>query len=489
MRVYAPVINGEELDASGRALVPAIDPFNEAAWAEVAQATSADVDDAVGCAEDTFRRTWRKTTGVERARLLHRLADVMDRQSERLAGLETTDNGKVIRETRTQMRYAARIYRFFAGLADKLTGDTKPLDNLNTFDYTTREPVGVAALITAWNSPLLLLSYKLAPALAAGNTVVVKASEHTSVSTLEFMQLVEEAGFPRGVINVVTGASAVGRALAGHPSVNKVSFTGSINAGRDVARSAAANVVPVTLELGGKSANIIFPDADLKRAIPGVLAGIFAAAGQTCVAGSRLVVHTDIHDDVVSAVVERSGAIVLGNPLDETTEMGPVAHKGQLESILTAIERASADGAELLAGGQRAGNQPQGLFVEPTVFGGVANDMALAQEEIFGPVLAVLRFEDEAEAIAIANGTKYGLAAGIWTSDVARVHRVSRELESGIVWVNTYRAGGAQVPFGGVKRSGYGRERGVESINDYLRVKNTMIDLGGEARDPFSVKA
>jgi aldehyde dehydrogenase (NAD+) len=418
---------------------------------------------------------------------MFKLAGLLERDADRIAEIETTDNGKVIRETQAQMRFAARNYRFHAGFADKLTGETKQVDNPNLFDYTTREPIGVAALITAWNSPMGLLGNKLAPALAAGNCVVIKPSEYTSVSTLEFARLVEEAGFPPGVVNVITGAGEAGSALTADPRLGRISFTGSVATGIQVAISGAKNVVPVTLELGGKSANIIFDDADVRSAINGAVAGIFAAAGQTCIAGSRLLVHASHYEQVVEAMVARANEVVLGDPLNPATEMGPVAHRGQWEAILHHIERARNDGAEIVAGGHSA-EVGHGLFVQPTVIARARNDMEIAQEEVFGPVVVVIPFESEDEAIAIANDSPFGLAAGVWTQNLARAHRVAAQLQVGQVWINTYRVQAAQAPFGGTKRSGYGRERGIEAIDEYLRIKNTMIDLSDEQRDPFAIK-
>ncbi len=487
MKTYELLINGGWGAGSGKPF-PTINPYDEKIWADIPSADGSDVDAAVNAAYEAFESTWRRTSGLRRAELMFRLADLIDRDAQQLAEIETIDNGKVIRETRTQMHFCARNYRFFGGCADKLTGETKPLDNYAMLDYTTREPLGVAALITAWNSPLALLANKLAPALAAGNTVVIKPSEYTSASTLEFGRLIEEAGFPRGVVNIVTGAGETGHALVTHPLVAKISFTGSVATGSKIAEAAAKSIVPVTLELGGKSANIIFADADLKRAVPGAVAGIFAAAGQTCIAGSRLLVHESLYSDVLQAVAERARAVRLGDPLDPATEMGPVAHRAQLESITADIARAREDGAEVITGGAASTGNGSGLFLDPTVVGGVRNDMSLSQKEVFGPVLAVLPFSDDEQAAAIANDSPYGLAAGIWTNDLTRAHLVAKELRCGTVWINTYRSSAAQAPFGGVKKSGYGRERGTEALLDYTRVKNVMIDLSNEVRDPFTLK-
>jgi aldehyde dehydrogenase (NAD+) len=387
------------------------------------------------------------------------------------------------------MVLAARQYRFFAGYADKLWGQQIPLDQRDVFDYSTREPFGVVGLITAWNSPMGLLANKLAPALAAGNCVVVKPSEHASATTVEFCRLVEAAGFPPGVINVVCGAAEVGRALV-EGGIAKVSFTGSPAVGREIAAVAGRRLIPVTLELGGKSPNIIFEDANLERAAVGALAGIFGATGQTCVAGSRLLVQRSVHDRVVQILAERARVVRLGDPLDPLTDMGTAANEAQFRRILGFLERARAEGARVVAGGGAA-RQPgleQGFFIEPTVFAEVRNDMEIAQEEVFGPVLAVIPFGDEAEAIRIANATRYGLAAGVWTENLSRALRVTRALQAGQVWVNTYRALAVQTPFGGFKESGFGREKGEQALNEYLASKNVMIDFSGQQRDPFAIR-
>lgn len=462
-----------------------VDPATTRPWARHSLASAEDVSDAIGAAAAAVD-DWGRTPGVQRGALLTRLAEVLERDTARLAELETRDSGKILRENVAQIAFAARNYRFHAGNADKLTGETKPLDKYDTIDFTTREPIGVAALITACNSPLSQLANKLAPALAAGNTAVVKPSEHASTSTLEFARLVEEVGFPPGVVNVVTGSGETGQALTSDPRLGKISFTGGVGSARRVAANAAQYLIPCVFELGGKSANIIFDDAALERAITGAVAGVFAAGGQTCIAGSRLLVHDRIYDEVVARIAERADAIRLGDPMDPNTQMGPVAHRAQYELVQGHIIQAAADGARQVAGGP-ADPDLAGFFIRPTVFADVAGDQALAQQEVFGPVLAVLRFHDEDEAVRMANSTDFGLAAGVWTSDLTRAHRVGKELTAGTVWINTYRTSAAQAPFGGVRRSGYGRERGTEALLEYTRVKNTMIDLSEEQRDPFQL--
>ena len=469
---------------------PTYNPFDQQPWAMIAQADAVDVKRAVDAARFAFDTQWSRTSGLERAQLMHRLADLLDRDADRMGTLESTDNGKIVRETRSQMHFVARTIRFFAGYADKLWGKVIPLDRRDVFDYATLEPLGVIGLITAWNSPIALLGNKLPAALAAGNCVVVKPSEHASVTTLEFAKLVEEAGFPPGVFNVVTGDVRTGEALVSGGGLDKISFTGSGHGGRAIAAAAGRNLTPVVLELGGKSPNIIFEDADLPKATVGALAGIFAATGQTCIAGSRLLVQRSVYPGIVDALAERSKKIRLGNPLDLTTEMGTAANRPQFDRILSFIEKAKNDGARLVAGGRAAtdGELRNGLFVQPTIFADVHNDMALAREEIFGPVLSIIPFDGEEEAIHIANDTRFGLASGIWTQNLNRMHRVSAALKAGMVWVNTYRAVAAQTPFGGVKESGVGRERGQEGLMEFLTTKNVMINLSEEDRDPFAVQ-
>lgn len=483
------VIDGAQVPAADGATTDAVNPFNGQTWGTIPVASGSDIDAAVAAARAAFP-AWRATPGVERSRLMHRLADIIEQNADRLAEWETTDNGKVIRETRPQMSFAARNLRFFAGYADKLYGKTIPLDNPAIFDYTVRRPRGVCVLITAWNSPVSLLSNKLPPALATGNTVIIKPSEHASITTTEIARLAIEAGFPPGVINVVTGDGLVGDALTKHPGIDMISLTGGGVVGRRIATNAAERLIPVSLELGGKSPNIVFADADIERAVSGAVAGIFGAAGQTCVAGSRLLVERPVYERVRDAVSERAMRVKLGNPLDAATEMGPVANRPQFDRILSIIQQAKAAGAAITAGGGRAigDGLDEGFYIEPTVIADVDPTSDLAQNEVFGPVLSVIPFDDEPDAIRIANDSEFGLAAGIWTSDVSRAFRMTEALEAGVVWVNTYRTAAAQAPFGGTKQSGYGRERGEEALEDYTYVKNVMIDTSSEASDPFVIR-
>jgi aldehyde dehydrogenase (NAD+) len=488
-RQYRMLIGGEPTESSGGRELPVVNPYTGVEFARIPDATESDVRAAVAAARTAFTEVWADTPGVRRGVLMQRLAELIEAHADELGLLESTDNGKLLRETTGQARFAARNYRFFAGYADKLYGRTIPLDSPDMLDYTIAEPLGVAALVTAWNSPMQLLANKLAPALAAGNCVVVKPSEHASLTTLRIGELASEAGFPPGVINIVTGGPATGVALTGHPGLDRISFTGSVPTGRAIAAAAAPNLVPVTLELGGKSPNIVFDDADLDRAVTGAVAGIFAAGGQTCIAGSRLLVQRPVYDQVVAAVAERARRIRLGDPRQPATQMGPVANAPQYERIRSRIEAGVAAGARRVAGDVAVAELPgQGLFVPPTVFADVDNASALAREEIFGPVLSVIPFDDVDDATAIANDSEFGLASGVWTNDLTRAHRVSRKLVAGTVWVNTYRAAAAQAPFGGTRQSGYGRERGEEALREYLRTKNVMVDLSGNTPDPFAIR-
>jgi (Z)-2-((N-methylformamido)methylene)-5-hydroxybutyrolactone dehydrogenase len=463
-------------------------PYTGKAWARVANADAKDVDHAVRAAHQAMsQRTWR-TLPVQRATLLRKLGDLIKINVDKLAAAEVRDNGKTIGEMRVQMRNTAEWYYYYGGLADKIEGRTLPTENPELFNFTLYEPIGVVAAILPWNSPLRLLAWKVAPALAAGNAIVIKPSEFTSTSTLIFAELVKEAGFPPGIFNVITGAGdEAGALLMAHPLVAKVAFTGGEAAGQKVYAAAAKDFKHAALELGGKAANIVFEDADFDNAVKGAVTGIFTSAGQSCTAGSRILVQRSIHDKFVEAIASLGKKGRMGDPMDPATEIGPIATRPQYERILRAIAGASAEGAHLHSGGrpaQIAGGA--GLFIEPTIFTGVENSMRLAQEEIFGPVAAVIPFDTEEEAIGIANDTRYGLTGGVWTQNIARAHRVVGAIDAGTIWVNIYRLTSQLSPYGGFKHSGIGKEGGSQAIYSYLREKSVWFNLAPQVKSPFS---
>jgi len=491
LKHYKHYINGQWVDPSSNQWFDTENPYTGEVWAKIAKGNSKDVNKAVIAAKDAFENVWGIMKPTERGKYLVRLAEIIERESTRLGELEVKDNGKLLAEMGSQTKYIGEWYRYYGGLADKVEGTVIPTDKDNMFNFTTHEPYGVVGLITPWNSPLLLVAYKLAPALAAGNTAVIKPSEFTSVSTLEFMELIKEAGFPDGVVNVVTGYGMdVGAPLVDHPYIEKVAFTGSDVSGQKIYEAAAKKIMPVTLELGGKSPNIVFEDADREAAVMGAISGIFAATGQTCIAGSRLLVQKSIHDEFVKRIVEVASKAVIGDPMLKETNVGPVTTPPQYKKVIDYINIAKAEGAVCVMGGNpyKGVNAKGNQFVEPTIFTGVTNDMRIAQEEVFGPVLSVIPFEDEEEAIKIGNDVNFGLAAGVWTSDIGRALRMSAKLRAGTIWVNTYRAVSFMSPFGGYKRSGEGRENGKEAIKEFLQTKSVWIATKTSADNPFIMK-
>jgi aldehyde dehydrogenase (NAD+) len=485
------LIGGVWTDPCSGDWLDSVNPFTGKTWALVPRGGKPDVDRAVAAARQAFYGDWRKMTATARGAVLYKLADLIAADAERLATIESTDNGKLFAEMRGQVNYIPQWFRYFGGLADKIEGRVIPIDKPGVFNYTREEPLGPVAAITPWNSPLLLATWKLAPALAAGNTVVWKPSEHSSVSALELGPLFEKAGLPPGVVNIVTGfGNEVGEPLITHADIAKVAFTGGDKTGEHVYQLAARGIKHVTLELGGKSANIVFDDAALDAAVNGVVSGIFAATGQTCIAGSRALIHRSIHDQFVDRLLTLAKTAKMGNPLELTTQVGPVTTRPQYNKVLEYIDIAKSEGAECRLGGGPA-TRPEcgeGWFVEPTVFTAVKPDMRIANEEVFGPVLSIIPFDDEEEALSIANNTIYGLAAGVWTTSMRRAITMSERLEAGTIWVNTYRAVSYMSPFGGYKRSGIGRESGIDAVREYLQTKSVWIDVSGATPNPFVMR-
>ena len=488
---YQMYINGEWVDAENGATFTSVNPATGQTWAEVPEASEADINRAVEAAHHAFSEgAWATMTPTARGKMLRRLAEVLAEHSEPLGRCETVDTGKLFKETRWQANYISDFFQYYAGLADKVTGETLPIDKPDMMTMTVREPLGVVAAVVPWNSQLFLVAVKIGPALAAGNTVVLKASEHASAPMLEFAKVFEEAGFPPGVFNVVTGhGEPCGRALTSHPLVDRVSFTGGPETARHVIRNSAENFAEVSLELGGKSPVMVFEDADLESAVNGVLLSIFSASGQSCVAGSRLLLQESIREEVLSRVVEKAAQIRIGDPLDDNSQMGPLATEAQLSNIQSTLADATANGADLRYGGNTPPGLETGWYIEPTIVNCPHQDISIVRNELFGPVVSALGFKDETEALMLANDTNFGLASGVFTRDVGRALRVSKAIRAGIVWVNTYRVVSPIAPFGGYKDSGYGRESGMEAIYDYTRPKTVWLNTSSEPiADPFVMR-
>lgn len=487
MQRFQYYIDGEFLD--GEARYPSVDPATGLVWAEMPEARESDVDRAVNAAETAlYDGPWAKMTATQRGKLLYKLADLVAANAQKLAELETRDTGKIIRETSAQIAYVADYYRYYAGLADKIEGSYLPIDKPDMDVWLRREPIGVVAMMVPWNSQLFLSAVKIGPALVAGCTMVVKASEDGPAPLLEFARLVHEAGFPAGVVNIITGfGPSCGAALSRHPKVAHIAFTGGPETARHIVRNSAENLASTSLELGGKSPFIVFADADLESAANAQVAGIFAATGQSCVAGSRLIVERSVKDAFLSILKRKAEAIRIGSPLDMATEVGPLATKRQQDHVAALIDKSVQSGARLVTGGQRPDGD--GYYFPPTILDcdGVASP-SLA-EEFFGPVLSVVSFETEAEALKLANDTRYGLASGVFTQNLTRAHRLMKGIRAGVVWVNTYRAVSPIAPFGGFGLSGQGREGGLAAALDYTRTKAIWLRTSDDPiPDPFVMR-
>jgi acyl-CoA reductase-like NAD-dependent aldehyde dehydrogenase len=493
MKQYQHFINGQYVDPLGGEWMDTVNPYTGEAWARIPKGCAKDVDRAVAAASKALREgPWATMSATQRGKLMVKLADLVTANAERLAEIEVKDNGKLMAEMRGQVNYHPEWWRYYGGLADKIEGAVMPIDKPDMLAFSRHEPVGVVGALTAWNSPLLFIAWKCAAAVAAGCAVVIKPSEFASASTLEYAALTKEAGFPDGVFNVVTGlGTEAGSALVDHPDVAKITFTGSDATGARIYAQAAKTMKRVTLELGGKSPNIVFADCDLDKAAAGVISGIFAATGQTCIAGSRLLVQNSIKEKFTAKVAELGASARKGNPMLPDTNIGPVTTPAQYQKILDYINIAKSEGAKCILGGGPATSPdlPGGQFVEPTIFTDVTPQMRIAREEVFGPVLSIIGFEDEADAIRMANDTIYGLAAGVWTEDIGRAVRMSSALKAGSVWVNTYRAVSYMMPFGGMKHSGIGRESGMDAIYQYLETKSVWISYAqGAPANPFIMR-
>lgn len=482
-RKYQLFIDGQWVDAVSGKTFTTPNPATGENLAEVSEADKADIDKAVNAARRAFEGKWSKMSARDRGRILYKLSKLIEDHSAELAALETADNGKPIKEsTYVDLPQVAENFEYFAGWATKIEGETIPVPG-QMFNYTLREPVGVCGQIIPWNFPLLMAAWKLAPALAAGNTVVLKPAEQTPVTAMELGKLIQEAGFPEGVVNIVPGyGETAGAALAAHPGIDKIAFTGSTEVGKLIARAAAENLTKVSLELGGKAPNIVFADADMDQAVNGAMMGIFFNQGQVCCAGSRLFVEEKVKEEFLGRLKERASRINVGDPMDKSTQMGPQVSEEQLTRIKSYVDIAQKEGATMLAGGESPalkGAFQKGYFFQPTIFSDVKNEMRVAQEEIFGPVVSVITFSDEDDLIKQANDTIFGLSAGIWTRDITRAHRFAKEIKAGVVWINTFNMFNAASPFGGFKQSGYGREMGKHALEMYTHVKSVWVDLSG----------
>jgi len=482
-------INGEWVDSSSGKKIETLNPENNEVWATVPEADEKDVDKAVQSAQNAFENNWSKLHPRERAKYLRLIGEQLRANAEHLGKIETIDTGKLFRETKTQANYIAEYYDYFAGLADKVEGTVVPVDKPDMQVTTTRIPIGVVAAIIPWNSQMLLTAVKLAPALAMGNTVVIKASELAPVTLLEFAKLIEKTGIPNGVINIITGlGEPCGKALTTHDLVERIAFTGGPETAKHIVKNSAENLSQVSLELGGKSPVVVFEDADQENALNGITAGIFGASGQSCIAGSRLYLHTKIYDEFLKKLIEKAEKIKLGSPMEDDAQMGPLNSFKQLENIEKKIKETIEQGGKIRCGGKRSSISNKGYYFPATIIECENHNLPVAENELFGPILSVMKFQNEKEVIEKMNDNKYGLSSGVYTSNFARGLRVSKAIRAGIVFINTYRLISPMAPFGGIKDSGYGKEAGIESIKEYTRIKTTWYNSSDKPMsDPFTM--
>ncbi|MBC8512756.1 MAG: aldehyde dehydrogenase [Candidatus Thioglobus sp.] len=489
MEHFKHYINGKF--SSGSERFETLNPANGMPWATFPSATEDESNFAIESAHKAlYDGAWSSLTPTQRGKLIHRLGDLISEHASELGDLETRDSGKLAVETRAQSSYVSDYYYYYAGLADKIQGEVLPIDKPDMRVFTTREPIGVVVAIVPWNAQLFLSATKIAPALAAGNTLVVKASEQAPAALFKFAELVEKSGFPPGVINIITGfAEPCGRVLTTHPKVARIAFTGGTEVARHIVRNSAENFAHVSLELGGKSPMLIFEDCNIDGAVNGIIAGNFGASGQSCVAGSRVFIQRSIHSKIVDKIKERAKNIIVGDPLDSDTQVGPLATKHQVERALSVVKQSIKQGASLIFGGNKPSHKKEGWYFEPTLLDCPNQEFDCVKTELFAPVISVIAFDTEEEAIRMANDSAYGLGAGVFTENLARAHRVSEKIQSGIVWINTYRAISPIAPFGGVKQSGGSREAGIDAIHEYTRTKTTWINTSSEPMsNPFIMR-
>ncbi|MDC1449174.1 aldehyde dehydrogenase [Candidatus Thioglobus sp.] len=489
MEHFKHYINGKF--SSGSERFETLNPANGMPWATFPSATEDESNFAIESAHKAlYDGAWSSLTPTQRGKLIHRLGDLISEHASELGDLETRDSGKLAVETRAQSSYVSDYYYYYAGLADKIQGEVLPIDKPDMRVFTTREPIGVVVAIVPWNAQLFLSATKIAPALAAGNTLVVKASEQAPAALFKFAELVEKSGFPPGVINIITGfAEPCGRVLTTHPKVARIAFTGGTEVARHIVRNSAENFAHVSLELGGKSPMLIFEDCNIDGAVNGIIAGNFGASGQSCVAGSRVFIQRSIHSKIVDKIKERAKNIIVGDPLDSDTQVGPLATKHQVERALSVVKQSIKQGASLIFGGNKPSHKKEGWYFEPTLLDCPNQEFDCVKTELFAPVISVIAFDTEEEAIRMANDSTYGLGAGVFTENLARAHRVSEKIQSGIVWINTYRAISPIAPFGGVKQSGGSREAGIDAIHEYTRTKTTWINTSSEPMsNPFIMR-